>query len=113
MPEIAPDTRMSAVHLTVADLERSLDYYASVVGLQVHDRENGTARLGTGGEDLLVLHEQPGAEPSPRHTGLFHFALLVPSRPDLGRWLVHAAQDRVPLAGMSDHLVSEAIYLRD
>jgi catechol 2,3-dioxygenase len=113
MPGIAPDTRVGAVDLTVADLDRSLDYYTGAVGLQEHSRENGVARLGAGGEDLLVLHEEPGAKPAPRHTGLFHFALLVPSRADLARWLVYAAERRVPLAGMSDHLVSEAIYLRD
>ncbi|MFL5842804.1 MAG: VOC family protein, partial [Thermoleophilaceae bacterium] len=83
------------------------------IGLQVHDRENGSARLGAGAEDLLVLHEEPGAEPAPRNTGLFHFALLLPARADLARWLVHAAQDQIPLEGMSDHLVSEALYLRD
>lgn len=113
MPSIAPETRVGAVDLTVADLSRSLDYYKSVVGLEVHERENGTARLGAGGEDLLVLHELPGAQPAPHNTGLFHFALLVPSRPDLARWLRHAAQKRIPISGMSDHLVSEAIYLRD
>jgi catechol 2,3-dioxygenase len=113
MPGIADATRMGAVHLTVSELERSLEYYERVVGLQVHERDSGTARLGTGGEDLLVLYEQPGAEPAPRHTGLFHFALLLPARADLARWLVHAAQDQIPLEGMSDHLVSEALYLRD
>src|SRR5690349_22494932 len=113
MPPIAPETRMGSVHLTVSDLARSLDYYQRVVGLQVHGRVNGHARLGTGGEDLLVLYEQPGAEPAPRNTGLFHFALLLPSRHDLARWLAHAASDQVPLEGLSDHLVSEAIYLRD
>jgi catechol 2,3-dioxygenase len=113
MPGIAPATRMGAVHLTVSNLDRSLDYYQGVVGLQVHERENGTAQLGAGGEDLLVLYEEPGAEPAPRNTGLFHFALLVPSRHDLARWLVHAVKDEIPLEGLSDHLVSEAIYLRD
>jgi catechol 2,3-dioxygenase len=113
VPEIAPQTRMGAVHLTVSDLARSLDYYQRAVGLQVHARENGQARLGSGGEDLLVLYEEKGAEPAPRNTGLFHFALLVPSRHDLARWLAHAAGDQIPLEGMSDHLVSEAIYLRD
>jgi catechol 2,3-dioxygenase len=113
MAGIAPETRMGAVHLTVSDLGRSLDYYQRVVGLQVRDRDNGTARLGTTGEELLVLYEEPGAEPAPRNTGLFHFALLVPTRHDLARWLAHAANDQIPLEGMSDHLVSEAIYLRD
>jgi catechol 2,3-dioxygenase len=114
MPSIASETRVGAVDLTVADLARSLDFYDRALGLQVHGRENGTARLGAGGEDLLVLHELAGAAPSPpRSTGLYHFALLVPSRPDLARWLLHAAETRVPLTGMSDHLVSEALYLRD
>jgi catechol 2,3-dioxygenase len=113
MPGIAAATRMGSVHLTVSDLERSLDYYQRVVGLQVHDRENGTARLGTGGEDLLVLYGEPGAEPAPRNTGLFHFALLVPSRHDLARWLAHAIAKQIPLEGLSDHLVSEALSLRD
>jgi catechol 2,3-dioxygenase len=113
MSRIADETRMGAVHLTVSDLSRSLEYYERVVGLQVHDQDGATARLGSGGEDLLVLYEQPGAEPAPRNTGLFHFALLLPARADLARWLVHAAQNQVPLEGLSDHLVSEAIYLRD
>src|SRR3954453_20370243 len=113
MPGIAPATRMGSVHLTVSNIGRSLDYYESVVGLQVHDRSNGNARLGAGGEDLLVLHEEPGAEPAPRNTGLFHFALLVPSRHDLARWFGHAIKNEAQFTGMSDHLVSEAIYLRD
>ena len=113
MPGIAPATRMGSVHLTVSDLGRSLDYYERTIGLQLHGRENGSARLGTGGEDLLVLYEEPGAEPAPRNTGLFHFALLLPSRADLARWLLHAADNQVRLEGLSDHLVSEAIYLRD
>jgi catechol 2,3-dioxygenase len=113
MPGIAPATSVGAVHLTVADMDRSLEYYQRVLGLQVHARDGAVARLGAGGDDLLVLYEEPGAKPAPQHTGLFHFALLVPSRPDLARWLLHAAQARIPLSGLSDHLVSEAIYLRD
>jgi catechol 2,3-dioxygenase len=113
MPGIAPATRMGAVHLTVADLARSLDYYQRLLGLQVHNHDGDSARLGAGGEDLLVLYEEPGAEPAPRNTGLFHFALLVPSRHDLARWFAHAIKSEAKFAGMSDHLVSEAIYLRD
>jgi catechol 2,3-dioxygenase len=105
--------RMGEVHLTVADLDRSLSYYENAIGLRVHAREDGTARLGTGGEDLLRLTEQPGASPADGYAGLFHFALLTPSRAALADWLAHAAQNRVPLSGLSDHFVSEAIYLRD
>jgi catechol 2,3-dioxygenase len=105
--------RMGAVHLTVADLDRSLAYYRDAIGLRVHDREDGSARLGAGGEDLLVLTEQPGALPADGYSGLFHFALLVPAREHLARWLAHAASDGIPLSGLSDHFVSEAIYLRD
>jgi catechol 2,3-dioxygenase len=111
--ELPPDTRMGAVHLTVADLDRSLAYYESQIGLRVHARDAGRAQLGTGGEDLLVLTEEPGARPADGYSGLFHFALLVPERVELARWLAHAVRDRVALSGLSDHFVSEAIYLRD
>jgi catechol 2,3-dioxygenase len=106
-------TTMGPVHLTVADLERSLAYYAESIGLGVLERDGGAASLGAGQRELLVLVEEPGARPAPRSTGLFHFALLLPERVDLARWLAHAARQRVPLAGMSDHFVSEAVYLSD
>jgi catechol 2,3-dioxygenase len=105
--------RMGAVHLTVADLDRSVAYYERAIGLRVNERENGTAQLGVGGEDLLVLTEQPGVQSAEGYSGLFHFALLLPERADLGRWLKHAARDHVELTGLSDHRVSEALYLRD
>jgi catechol 2,3-dioxygenase len=101
------------VHLTVADLERSLRYYDEAVGLETLERGSGRASLGSAGRELLMLVEEPGAKPAPGNTGLFHFALLVPERPALARWLAHAARDRVGLSGLSDHRVSEAIYLRD
>jgi catechol 2,3-dioxygenase len=110
---LPPDTRMGAVHLTVADLDRSLGYYGSALGLRVHARDGARAALGTGGEDLLVLTEHPGARPAHGCTGLYHFALLVPQRRDLAAWLAHAARERVPLTGLADHFVSEAAYLTD
>jgi catechol 2,3-dioxygenase len=110
---IAPTTTVGAVDLTVADLDRSVEYYTLAIGLELLERAGDVARLGSAGEELLVLHEEPGAQPVRGHTGLFHFALLLPERTDLARWLVHAAGARVPLSGMSDHLVSEAIYLSD
>jgi catechol 2,3-dioxygenase len=106
-------TRMGAVHLSVADLARSIDYYEQAIGLRIHDRGDDRVALGTGGEDLLVLREEPGARPARGYTGLYHVALLVPERVDLARWLAYAAREQVPLVGMSDHFVSEAIYLSD
>ncbi len=104
---------MGDVHLTVGDLERSLDYYRSTIGLSVLASKDGRAALGTGGRELLVLVEEVGAKPGHGYTGLFHFALLLPERVDLARWLAHAGRDNVPLVGLSDHFVSEAIYLSD
>ena len=111
--ELPASTGVGAVHLTVADLERSLGYYRHAIGLAVLGREGGTASLGVGGRELLVLVEKRGARPAARHTGLYHFALLLPERVDLARWLVHAVRDRVELLGLSDHFVSEALYLSD
>jgi catechol 2,3-dioxygenase len=108
------ETRMGSVELTVADLDRSLDYYGGQIGLQVLGQDDGRASLGGhGGAELLTLVEEPGARPADGYAGLFHFALLLPERRDLARWLAHAARDRVQLTGLSDHYVSEAIYLRD
>jgi catechol 2,3-dioxygenase len=106
------ETRMGAVELTVSDLERSLDYYLRSIGLGIGEQGDGRASLG-GDSELLVLHEVPGAQPAPRNTGLFHFALLVPERRDLAAWLAHAIREQVPMTGVSDHFVSEALYLRD
>lgn len=112
-PAIDVATRMGAVHLTVADLERSVGYYRDAIGLEVLAQAGGEASFGAGGEELVHLVEVPGAFPSRGHTGLFHLALRVPARVDLARWLTHAAGTQVPLAGMSDHFVSESIYLQD
>ena len=109
---IAPATHMGPVELSVGDLDRTLEYWQGVVGLRVLARENGTASLGTDTE-LVRFVEEPGARPVEGHTGLYHVALLVPDRPSLARWLAHAARDAVRLEGLSDHFVSEALYLRD
>jgi catechol 2,3-dioxygenase len=106
--------RIGAVGLKARDLSRLVDYYTQVLGLSVIDRDSKTARLGAGGVTLLELEAAPSALPDdPRTAGLYHTAFLQPTRSDLARWLVHAAQRRVPLTGASDHLVSEAIYLDD
>ena len=106
-------TTVGPVHLTVSSLDRSLPYYIESVGLEVLERDDARASGGADGRPLVVLVEEPDARPVPGTTGLYHFALLVPERVDLARWLAHGARDRVPLVGLSDHDVSEAIYLRD
>jgi catechol 2,3-dioxygenase len=112
-PTLPATTTVGAVHLTVADLDRSLTFYERAIGLPTRERTNGRASVGTSDRELLVLIEEPGARPARGSTGLYHFALLLPERVDLARWLAHAARDRVPLMGASDHFVSEAIYLSD
>ncbi|HET7078798.1 MAG TPA: VOC family protein [Chloroflexia bacterium] len=110
-----PDTAMGQVALTVADLDRSIRFYTQSLGFQVLARDAGTATLGPeGGPGLLLLTEQPGALPAPRSaTGLYHFAILLPTRADLARALYRLIETQTPLQGFADHLVSEAIYLAD
>jgi catechol 2,3-dioxygenase len=117
-----PDaTRLGGVRLQVADLARSLAYYEGTLGLRVADRAPGRAALAAqpgpaaGGEDVLVeLVERPGARPMAARgrLGLYHFAILVPDRASLGRFVRHLAERGVR-AGAGDHLVSEAFYLQD
>lgn len=110
---IHPDTTMGCVHLTVANLDRSLDFYRQILGFQIHQREGDTACLGAGGPDLLRLTERPGARPMSGTTGLYHFAILVPSRFDLAQSLRRLAETHTQMQGFADHGVSEAIYLAD
>ena len=105
--------RLGAVHLTVSDLDRSVAFYQDSLGLRLHRREDAVAALGAGEDDLVVLHEEPGARPAGRHAGLYHFALLYPSRDELARAVQRLALTRTPISGASDHGVSEAIYLPD
>ena len=108
---IAP--HIGRVALVVADLERSVRFYSDVIGLALLDRDDTVARMGVAGEPLLLLHGQPGATPVRRATGLYHFALLLPSRADLGDTLHHLITVNGPISGYADHAVSEAIYLTD
>ncbi|MDP3340729.1 VOC family protein [Frigidibacter sp.] len=102
------------VALTVRDLPAVGAFYQRALGLAPLSQDGATLRLGAGGRLLLELRRDPAARPSsPREAGLYHTAFLVPTRADLGRWLAHVAETRVPLDGASDHLVSEAIYLAD
>jgi catechol 2,3-dioxygenase len=109
-----PDSlRLGPVHLTVTDLDRSIPFYESAIGLRLAGRDGGAASLGAGGEELLVLTEEPQARPAGRHAGLYHFALLHPSRLELARAAQRLIATRTPVTGASDHKISEAIYLPD
>jgi catechol 2,3-dioxygenase len=112
---IDPATRMGAVRLTVAGLDRARAFYQRALGLRVLDEGDGVARLGAaGGPALVELEGRPGAPPRPRQsTGLFHLAILVPSRPELARALRRVLDAGASFTGASDHLVSEALYLDD
>ena len=111
--EISALTTLGPVSLTISDLARSVSYYQAAVGLQLIEQGDGQALLGVAARGLLRLTEVAGARPSGHHTGLYHFALLLKRRAELARWLAHAAHDRVALVGLSDHFVSEALYLSD
>ena len=105
---------IGTVRLKVGDLENVRGYYERVIGLRTLEEGDGVARLGADGTTLVELHARPGAPGrAPGTTGLYHLAILVPSRVELARALRRVADARRPLTGASDHLVSEAIYLRD
>jgi len=112
---IPPDTSMGKVRLRVADLDGLRTFYERVVGLRGSERDGDVARLGPdGGEPLVELAPAPGAPPAPAFsTGLFHLAILVPDRHELARSLKRVIEAGWRLTGASDHLVSEALYLRD
>lgn len=102
------------VGLRVRDLERTAAFYRNVIGLSVLEKTETGAILGVPGVPLLALESRPDDQPdSARLAGLFHTAFLMPTRADLGRWLMHVAHNRIPVTGVADHLVSEAIYLDD
>jgi catechol 2,3-dioxygenase len=108
--------RLGPVRLQCADLGRSIAYYERVVGLRALDRGPRQATLGPqeDGTPLVRVEERSGAAPVPRRgrLGLYHFAILLPDRADLGRFVDHLGS-LGEYAGMSDHLVSEAVYLTD
>jgi catechol 2,3-dioxygenase len=112
-PVLPATLRLGAVHITVSDLDRSVAWYQRALGLRVHRQDVGEAALGTGGDDVIVLHEDPQARPAGRHAGLYHYALLYASREELARAALRLAATSTPIEGASDHGTHEAIYLPD
>lgn len=109
-------THLGRVRLQVADLDRSILFYENVLGMRVVRRDAESASLGPHGEDHEIVHlrQLRGARPVPRRglLGLYHFAILLPDRASLGRFVAHLGEIGA-YAGMSDHFVSEAVYLTD
>ena len=110
---IDPRTRIGAVHLTIPDLRRSVRFYENHLGFTVHRRDDRTAWLGAGGADLLILSQCERAPRVRGTTGLYHFAILVPSRLDLAQALRRLVATNTVMQGAADHGVSEALYLAD
>ncbi len=113
---IDPRTAIGTVELKVADLEAQAAFYREAIGLGELRRSDGTAELGVPGDErpLVTLLHRPGAPPRPpRTTGLFHLALLVPTRDELARAVHRVTSTGRRFTGASDHLVSEALYLDD
>src|SRR3569832_2099122 len=115
---VAAATRIGHVHLKVADLERALGFYCGVLGFELMQRMNsGAAFISAGGYHhhigLNTWESKGGSPPPPGTTGLFHTAILYPTRAALADALYRVMQAGIELDGASDHGVSEALYLRD
>ena len=114
---IHPETRIGHVHLKVADLDRALAFYCGVLGFELQLRLDGAAFVSAGGYHhhlgLNTWESLGGSPPPPGTTGLYHTAILYPTRPALADALRRLIAAKIPLDGASDHGVSEALYLRD
>ena len=115
---IHPNVRMGHVHLKVADLERALGFYRDVLGFELTQRSGSSAAfLSAGGYHhhigLNTWESEGSRPPAEGTTGLYHLAILYPTRAELGDALRRLQKAGVPLEGASDHGVSEALYLRD
>jgi catechol 2,3-dioxygenase len=112
-PTLPAALRLGPVHLTVTDLDRSVAWYQEALGLRVHRHDPDAAELGDGEVTTLVLVEEPQARRPGRTAGLYHYALLFPSREELARAAIRLSLARTPIQGASDHGTHEAIYLPD
>src|SRR5690242_6674688 len=116
-PTIDPRVRIGHVHLKVADLQRALDFYCGVLGFTMTTSRPGAAFISAGGYHhhigLNTWESRGGSPPAPGTTGLYHTAILYPTRRLLADALRRLIVAKIPLEGASDHGVSEALYLRD
>jgi catechol 2,3-dioxygenase len=116
-PTIDDRVRIGHVHLKVADLQRALDFYCGVLGFTMTTSRPGAVFISAGGYHhhigLNTWESLGGRPPAPGTTGLYHTAILYPTRPLLADALRRLIAVKIPLEGASDHGVSEALYLRD
>src|SRR3954452_10752858 len=112
-PVLPATLTLGPVSLTVSDLDRSVAWYQTALGLRVHSQDGTSATLGDGSFTVLELVEDPAARPAGRHAGLYHYALLYPSREELARAAIRLSVSQTPIEGGSDHRTHEAIYLAD
>src|SRR4029077_13068402 len=116
-PTIDDGVKIGHVHLKVADLQRALDFYCGVLGFTLTTSRPGAAFISAGGYHhhigLNTWESRGGAPPAPGTTGLYHTAILYPTRRLLADALRRLVAAKIPLEGASDHGVSEALYLRD
>ena len=116
--KIDPHVRIGHVHLKVAELQRTLDFYCGVLGFELTQRYGSQAAFVSAGGyhhhiGLNTWESKGGSPPPTGSTGLYHFAILYPTRAALADALTRLIEARIPLEGASDHGVSEALYLRD
>lgn len=111
----APNIFVTQIHLKVQDIERALEFYQDIMGFKVLKREERLTVLTADGVTPLVTIEQPTdvIAKQPRRTGLYHFAILLPTRVSLGLFLKNIIKRKYPIIGGSNHGVSEAVYLQD
>ena len=109
-----PNTHIGQVRLNIEDLEKSLKFYQEIMGFAILDRTDTTANLTADGKTSILKLEQPeGIQPKQaRTTGMYHFALLLPTRKDLANFVIHLSENNIQM-GAADHLVSEALYIKD
>jgi catechol 2,3-dioxygenase len=116
-PTIDDGVKIGHVHLKVADLQRALDFYCGVLGFTLTTSRLGAAFISAGGYHhhigLNTWESRGGSPPAPGTTGLYHTAILYPTRRQLADALRRLIAAKIPLEGASDHGVSEALYLRD
>ncbi|WP_214742590.1 MULTISPECIES: VOC family protein [unclassified Exiguobacterium] len=103
---------LGPVMLRVRDIAQMTRFYVNVIGMSVLEEAEEWVTLGTKERSLVILHSVPQAKTNPRAAGLFHLAILLPSRVELGSILAHLIEQRIEV-GQGDHLVSEAFYLND